>query len=188
MLEVELKSVVDDVRSPARVVERAGGTLALAGRLEDRRYDTSAHALARAITCCGCGYTASERALARGARLEGTHAVARTATRCARSSAYTSPTPTCSRTMLRDWLRGDAGDRPRDRAIRARAAPRCASSAIRASTTSWRWKARPSRSSAPSPRSACRAMGSPPSACRTSCAGSRRVPESALRSASQSSR
>jgi adenylate cyclase class IV len=46
MLEVELKSVVDDVPRRRAMVERAGGTLAWAGRLVDRRYDTSSHALA----------------------------------------------------------------------------------------------------------------------------------------------
>ena len=46
MLEVELKSVVDDVPRRRAMVERAGGTLAWAGHLVDRRYDTAAHALA----------------------------------------------------------------------------------------------------------------------------------------------
>jgi len=46
MLEVELKSVVDDVPRRRALVERAGGTLAWAGRLVDRRYDTRALALA----------------------------------------------------------------------------------------------------------------------------------------------
>ena len=46
MLEVELKSVVDDVPRRRAMVERAGGTLAWAGRLLDRRYDTTARALA----------------------------------------------------------------------------------------------------------------------------------------------
>jgi adenylate cyclase class IV len=40
MLEVELKSVVDDVYARRALVERAGGTLVFEGRLEDRRYDT----------------------------------------------------------------------------------------------------------------------------------------------------
>lgn len=40
MLEVELKSVVDDLEGRRRRVEAAGGTLRFAGRLEDRRYDT----------------------------------------------------------------------------------------------------------------------------------------------------
>ena len=47
MLEVELKSVVDDVPRRRAMVERAGGTLAWAGRLMDRRYDTTARTLAR---------------------------------------------------------------------------------------------------------------------------------------------
>ena len=46
MLEVELKSVVDDLRHRRGIVERAGGTLAWAGRLLDRRYDTATRALA----------------------------------------------------------------------------------------------------------------------------------------------
>jgi len=46
MLEVELKSVVDDVDQRRGMVERAGGTLAWAGRLLDRRYDTASHELA----------------------------------------------------------------------------------------------------------------------------------------------
>ena len=46
MIEVELKSVVDDVPRRRAIVERAGGTLAWAGRLVDRRYDTSSHELA----------------------------------------------------------------------------------------------------------------------------------------------
>jgi predicted adenylyl cyclase CyaB len=46
MLEVELKSVVDDIPRRRAMVERAGGTLAWAGRLLDRRYDTTARSLA----------------------------------------------------------------------------------------------------------------------------------------------
>jgi len=46
MLEVELKSVVDDVSRRRAIVERAGATLAWSGRLVDRRYDTSSLALA----------------------------------------------------------------------------------------------------------------------------------------------
>lgn len=46
MLEVELKSVVDDVPRRRALVERAGGTLSWAGRLLDRRYDTAQHGLA----------------------------------------------------------------------------------------------------------------------------------------------
>lgn len=46
MLEVELKSVVDDISRRRAMVERAGGTLAWAGRLVDRRYDTAKRALA----------------------------------------------------------------------------------------------------------------------------------------------
>jgi predicted adenylyl cyclase CyaB len=45
MLEVELKSVVDDVERRRANVERAGATLAYAGRLEDRRWDTPDRAL-----------------------------------------------------------------------------------------------------------------------------------------------
>ena len=45
MREVELKSVVDDLPRRRRAVEAAGGVLSYAGRLMDRRYDTSALAL-----------------------------------------------------------------------------------------------------------------------------------------------
>jgi adenylate cyclase class IV len=47
MLEVELKSVVDDIPQRRVLLERAGGTLAWAGRLVDRRYDTPEHSLAQ---------------------------------------------------------------------------------------------------------------------------------------------
>ena len=40
MLEVELKSVVDDVPRRRAAIERAGATLAFEGHLADRRYDT----------------------------------------------------------------------------------------------------------------------------------------------------
>lgn len=46
MLEVELKSVVDDLSQRRAMVERAGGALAWAGRLVDCRYDTASRALA----------------------------------------------------------------------------------------------------------------------------------------------
>jgi predicted adenylyl cyclase CyaB len=46
VLEVELKSVVDDEARRRAAVERAGATLVFAGRLEDRRYDTPERALA----------------------------------------------------------------------------------------------------------------------------------------------
>jgi predicted adenylyl cyclase CyaB len=45
MLEVELKSVVDDVDRRRANVERAGATVVYAGRLEDRRWDTPDRAL-----------------------------------------------------------------------------------------------------------------------------------------------
>ena len=45
MLEVELKSVVDDLDARRLTVERAGGVLRFAGRLEDRRYDTAERSL-----------------------------------------------------------------------------------------------------------------------------------------------
>jgi adenylate cyclase class IV len=45
VLEVELKSVVDDLELSRRRVEGAGGLLRFAGRLEDRRYDTAERAL-----------------------------------------------------------------------------------------------------------------------------------------------
>jgi adenylate cyclase class 2 len=45
MLEVELKSVVDDVDRRRANVERAGAVLVYAGRLEDRRWDTADRAL-----------------------------------------------------------------------------------------------------------------------------------------------
>ena len=46
MLEVEVKSVVDDVDRCRAAVERAGGTLVYSGRLEDRRWDTYDRAMA----------------------------------------------------------------------------------------------------------------------------------------------
>jgi predicted adenylyl cyclase CyaB len=46
LLEVELKSVVDDEARRRAAVESAGATLVFEGRLEDRRYDTPDHALA----------------------------------------------------------------------------------------------------------------------------------------------
>ncbi|HVF08537.1 MAG TPA: hypothetical protein VNC60_08180, partial [Actinomycetota bacterium] len=46
MLEVELKSVVDDVDQCRDAVERAGATLVFVGRLEDRRWDSYDRALA----------------------------------------------------------------------------------------------------------------------------------------------
>jgi predicted adenylyl cyclase CyaB len=45
MLEVELKSVVDDVDRCRAAVERAGATLVFAGRLEDHRWDTPDRAM-----------------------------------------------------------------------------------------------------------------------------------------------
>lgn len=45
MIEVELKSVVDDLPRRRAAVEGAGGTLTYAGHLSDRRYDTPGHAL-----------------------------------------------------------------------------------------------------------------------------------------------
>jgi adenylate cyclase class IV len=45
MLEVELKSVVDDVDRCRAAVERAGGTVVFAGRIEDRRWDTPDRAM-----------------------------------------------------------------------------------------------------------------------------------------------
>jgi adenylate cyclase class IV len=45
MLEVELKSVVDDLERRRAAVEAAGAKLAFSGRLEDRRYDTADRAL-----------------------------------------------------------------------------------------------------------------------------------------------
>ena len=46
MLEVELKSVVDDSDRRRDAVERAGATLVFVGRLEDRRWDTYDRAMA----------------------------------------------------------------------------------------------------------------------------------------------
>ena len=46
MLEVELKSVVDDLDERRSAVERAGATLVFVGRLEDRRWDTYDRAMA----------------------------------------------------------------------------------------------------------------------------------------------
>ena len=45
MLEVELKSVVDDVERRRANVERAGAMIVYAGRLEDRRWDTPDRAM-----------------------------------------------------------------------------------------------------------------------------------------------
>ena len=45
MIEVELKSVVDDLDDRRSRVESAGAVLRFAGRLEDRRYDTGDGAL-----------------------------------------------------------------------------------------------------------------------------------------------
>lgn len=47
MREVELKAVIDDWPGRRALVERAGGVLTFAGRLEDRRYDTPARDLTR---------------------------------------------------------------------------------------------------------------------------------------------
>jgi adenylate cyclase class IV len=44
--EVELKSVIDDLARCRAAVERAGASPVFSGRLEDRRYDTSARDLA----------------------------------------------------------------------------------------------------------------------------------------------
>ncbi len=46
MREVELKSVVDDVRARRAQVEAAGGKLVYVGRLLDLRYDLSDHSMA----------------------------------------------------------------------------------------------------------------------------------------------
>ena len=46
MLEVELKSVVDNVQRRCAAIEAAGATLVFSGRLEDRRYDTAERSLA----------------------------------------------------------------------------------------------------------------------------------------------
>ncbi len=45
MIEVELKSLVDDIERRRAIVQAAGGTLVFDGRLEDRRYDTVDRAL-----------------------------------------------------------------------------------------------------------------------------------------------
>jgi predicted adenylyl cyclase CyaB len=45
VLEVELKSVVDDLDACRQRVESAGGVLRFSGRLEDRRYDTAERSL-----------------------------------------------------------------------------------------------------------------------------------------------
>jgi predicted adenylyl cyclase CyaB len=45
MREIELKSVVDDLKRCRRAIERRGATLVFEGRLEDRRYDTDDRAL-----------------------------------------------------------------------------------------------------------------------------------------------
>lgn len=48
MLEVELKSVVDDIERRRGAIEAAGATLVFSGRLEDRRYDTAERTLTAA--------------------------------------------------------------------------------------------------------------------------------------------
>jgi adenylate cyclase class 2 len=48
MLEVELKSVVDDVERRKAAIEAAGATLVFSGRLEDRRYDSADRTLTAA--------------------------------------------------------------------------------------------------------------------------------------------
>jgi adenylate cyclase class 2 len=48
MLEVELKSVVDDVERRRAAVEAAGANQVFSGRLEDRRYDTADRSLTAA--------------------------------------------------------------------------------------------------------------------------------------------
>jgi predicted adenylyl cyclase CyaB len=48
MLEVELKSVVDDVERRRAAIEAAGAKLVFSGRLEDRRYDTADRSLTAA--------------------------------------------------------------------------------------------------------------------------------------------
>ena len=50
MLEVELKSAVDDVDRCRAAVERAGATLVFAGRLEDRRWDTAEYSKMALVT------------------------------------------------------------------------------------------------------------------------------------------
>lgn len=45
MLEVELKSVVDDLARRRAAIEEAGAVLVFDGRLEDRRYDTADRSL-----------------------------------------------------------------------------------------------------------------------------------------------
>jgi len=47
VIEVELKSVVDDLDARRRRVEAAGAALRFSGRLEDRRYDTTDRSLRR---------------------------------------------------------------------------------------------------------------------------------------------
>jgi adenylate cyclase class IV len=46
VIEIELKSVVDDLAVRRALVERAGAVLVFEGRLEDRRYDTPEGSLA----------------------------------------------------------------------------------------------------------------------------------------------
>jgi adenylate cyclase, class 2 len=47
VLEIELKSTVDDVDLRCRALEAAGARLTFAGRLEDRRYDSPSRAMAQ---------------------------------------------------------------------------------------------------------------------------------------------
>jgi adenylate cyclase class IV len=48
MLEVELKSIVDDMEHRRAAIEAAGAQLVFSGRLEDRRYDTADRTLTAA--------------------------------------------------------------------------------------------------------------------------------------------
>ena len=65
MLEVELKSVVDDVPRRRAAIEAAGATLTFEGRLSDRRYDTPEGSLVardHVLRVRGYGMGAGERA------------------------------------------------------------------------------------------------------------------------------
>ena len=79
MLEVELKSVVDDVDRCRAAVERAGAALVFAGRLEDRRWDTPDRAMfakdhvLRVRTYRGGGHTRAELDWKGPTRRDGTY-------------------------------------------------------------------------------------------------------------------
>ena len=119
MLEVELKSVVDDVDRCRAAVERAGAKLVFAGRLEDRRWDTPDRAMlakdhvlrVRVYRGAGRpGRSSSGRADAPGRHLQAPRGARHVGLRPGVSLRDAGPTR----------LRGQHRDRPGDRAVRPR--------------------------------------------------------------------